>query len=236
MKRKLSLHLITVMLAVVIVAASSVCIHAASISAKKLTLEKGESASLKVSGVKVKWSSSKASVAAVSSKGKVKAKKPGKAKITARKGNRKWTCTVTVKKASGGMTPYEKKLYKKLMGFKKRYPEKTRWNNDVEYRWKGGLYAVSCGCDAFATRLSDELFGDVPARMLKSVPKKLRPGDIIRMENDTHSVIVLRMKGKDVEVAEGNYIFRGIGGGVHWGRKIGPKELKKHFTYLLTRY
>ena len=47
-------------------------------------------------------SSSKKSVATVSSKGRVKAKKKGSATITAKVGKKKYTCKVTVKKASNG--------------------------------------------------------------------------------------------------------------------------------------
>lgn len=67
---------------------------------QKLTLYAGGSATLKVKGTssKVKWSSSKKSVATVSSKGKVTAVKAGKAKITAKVETKKLRCTVTVKK------------------------------------------------------------------------------------------------------------------------------------------
>lgn len=69
------------------------------ISKKKATLYVGQTLTLKVKGTnkKVKWSSSKKSVATVSSKGKVKAKKKGTATITAKVGNKKYNCKVTVK-------------------------------------------------------------------------------------------------------------------------------------------
>lgn len=65
----------------------------------KVTLYEGKTTTLKVKGTKkkVKWSSSKKSVATVSSKGKVKAKKKGTATITAKVGNKKYKCKVTVK-------------------------------------------------------------------------------------------------------------------------------------------
>lgn len=64
---------------------------------KKL-LVVGQSVRLKVTGTssKVYWSSSKKTVASVSSNGKVKAKKAGKAKITARVGSSKKHCMITV--------------------------------------------------------------------------------------------------------------------------------------------
>ena len=69
------------------------------ISEKKLSLTVGEASTLEVFNAgdkKIKWSSSKKSVATVSSKGKVKAKKAGTAKITAKIGKKKLTCKVTV--------------------------------------------------------------------------------------------------------------------------------------------
>lgn len=66
----------------------------------KLYLAKGETYKLKVynTSKKVTWSSSKKSVATVSSKGLVKAKSNGSATITAKVGSKKYNCKVTVKK------------------------------------------------------------------------------------------------------------------------------------------
>jgi hypothetical protein len=52
---------------------------------------------LKNNTKKIKWSTSNKKVATVTSKGKVKAKKAGKATITAKVGSKKYTCKVTVK-------------------------------------------------------------------------------------------------------------------------------------------
>lgn len=76
-------------------------VDAATIKLNKttLTLTKGKTATLKISGTskKVTWSSSKKSVATVNSSGKVTAKKAGTATITAKVNNKKYTCKVTVK-------------------------------------------------------------------------------------------------------------------------------------------
>lgn len=68
------------------------------INKKKLTLARGKSYRLKIKNAKqkVKWSSNKKSVATVSKKGIVKAKKKGKAVIIAKIGNKKLKCKVTV--------------------------------------------------------------------------------------------------------------------------------------------
>lgn len=63
-----------------------------TLNVKNVTLTTGTSKQLKVSGIKagkVKWSSSRKSVASVGRKGKVTAKKPGKATITAKFPGRK---------------------------------------------------------------------------------------------------------------------------------------------------
>ena len=73
-------------------------VEAASLNKTKVTLIKGESVQLKVNGTAkaVQWSSSGKSVAAVSSKGKVTAKKKGTVKITAKTGNKNYVCKVVV--------------------------------------------------------------------------------------------------------------------------------------------
>ena len=73
-----------------------------SINKKSLSLTVGQTATLKVTGTKkkVKWSSNKKAIVTVNQKGKITAKKSGKAVITAKLGKKKYTCKVTVKKAA----------------------------------------------------------------------------------------------------------------------------------------
>ena len=70
---------------------------------KKVTMNVGKTKRLKVKGTKkkVQWKSSRKSVATVSKKGVVKAKKKGTATITAQIGKKKLRCKVVVKKNSG---------------------------------------------------------------------------------------------------------------------------------------
>lgn len=69
---------------------------------KKVTLVQGKKKKLKVRnlrrGRKVKWYSTKKSVATVNKKGVIKAKKKGKAYIVAKVGRKKYRCKVIVKK------------------------------------------------------------------------------------------------------------------------------------------
>jgi hypothetical protein len=75
---------------------------AIKLSKKEITLEAGKSQTLKITGTKQKvtWSSSKTSVATVSSTGKVTAKGAGTAVITATVNKKKYTCKITVKTAT----------------------------------------------------------------------------------------------------------------------------------------
>lgn len=70
---------------------------------KKVSLAAGGKVTLRLKNweKRVAWSSSKKSVAAVSGKGVVRAKKKGTAKITAKAGSKKYVCKVTVTKSSG---------------------------------------------------------------------------------------------------------------------------------------
>lgn len=89
----------------------------------KLSLYVGKTAVLKVKNnkKKVKWSTSRKSVAAVSKKGKVSARKKGTATITAKVAKKKLKCRVTVK---------EKIVYKTqtIENFE-NYEVGTDWNN-----------------------------------------------------------------------------------------------------------
>lgn len=78
---------------------------------KKLTLNVGQSYTLKLKkGTrvykkgKVKWSSSNKKIASVSKAGKVKAKKAGTAKITAKLSGKKYICKLTVRKENTSAT------------------------------------------------------------------------------------------------------------------------------------
>ena len=71
---------------------------AVKLSRTRLSFCIGETQTLKVTGTsdKVKWSSSDKSIAKVSSKGKVKGMKPGKATITAKVAGKQLKCKVTI--------------------------------------------------------------------------------------------------------------------------------------------
>lgn len=76
------------------------------LSKTKITMTVGQSKKLKVKGIskkrakRIKWKSSKKKVVTVTKTGKLKARKAGKAVITAKIGKKKLKCKVTVKKRS----------------------------------------------------------------------------------------------------------------------------------------
>lgn len=78
----------------------TVIVEVPKMSKTSVSLDVGENYQLKVNGTKQKvtWKSSNKSIATVSSKGKVSAKKTGKATITAAVGGKKYTSKITVKK------------------------------------------------------------------------------------------------------------------------------------------
>lgn len=72
-----------------------------ALNISNISLSVGQSQTLKVSNAKnVKWTSSRKSVVSVSQKGTIKAKKAGKATITASFSGKKLTCSVVVNKPS----------------------------------------------------------------------------------------------------------------------------------------
>ena len=98
MKKFISFILILALCIPLISPATAFAATTIKLNKTKLELHEGESYTLKLKGASgtVKWSSSKKSVATVSSKGKVKAVKEGKATITATYKNKTYKCAVTV--------------------------------------------------------------------------------------------------------------------------------------------
>ena len=86
------------------------------------------------------------------------------------------------------------------------------------------------GCAAFAFELSDAAFGSLPGTEHYDV-SAIRVGDIIRMNGDSHSVIVLEVQSDGIVIAEGNY-----NSSVHWERFISFTEVQSSLTYIWTRY
>ena len=122
-------------------------------------------------------------------------------------------------------------VYAAMIAMKAQYPEGTPYTNDDYYAWNGGYFSGGYGCAGFAFMLSDAAFGNLPVRVLETFDT-VRPGDILRINNDTHFVIILEVTDTGVVVAEGNY-----GGTVHWGRTFTKEQVFSPMTnYMMTRY
>lgn len=124
----------------------------------------------------------------------------------------------------------ERSVYTTIIAQESQYPEGTSWTNENSYTWKGGIYHTGYACAAFAFMLSDGAFGDRPARKHTNIGD-IKVGDILRVDQDTHSVILLSRDAQKITLAEGNY-----NGTLHWGRELTWDELKATFDYALTRY
>ncbi len=131
-------------------------------------------------------------------------------------------------------------VYDTLIAFRDRdgYTEGTTWTDATHsYTWHGGPVAGNItsgtGCAAFAFQLSDAAFGDLRARTYTTGNfniSDVRPGDILRINNNSHSVIVLQVTASGVVIAEANY-----NKSVHWGRVLSKAEVEAA-SYFITRY
>ena len=128
------------------------------------------------------------------------------------------------------LTPEEQRVHQILMEMKKRYPEGAVWGSKAFYAWEGGIYAGGRGCAAFAFMLSDEAFGVKPAYIHKDI-NRIKIGDAVRINNDSHFVVIIEKTTSGVVVVEGAY-----NGTVHWGRTFSLTELRICMTYIVSRY
>lgn len=148
--------------------------------------------------------------------------------------------------AAEGAVPTYREAYDAMIALKDEYPEGMTWTNyepygsegqlGSAYTWKGGsIYGAKSGvgCMAFAFILSDEAFDNLPARAIekgKFTFEDVKVGDILRVNGNSHSVIVLQKSEAGVIVAEGNY-----NKSVHWGRSMSAASVK-NADFIITRY
>ncbi len=188
----------------------------------------GKSVDLELEGAEeAVWSSADDDIAEVDDGGKVTGKRVGKTTITCTASNgSSCECTVMV---TNTYTPTQ--AYNALIKLKSIYPEGMKWNNSRYYKSADLKQCAGRGCHAFALAVSDAVFGSQPFTKKHSNFNKIKAGDLVRLNNDTHTVVVLKVKKNSIVVAEGNY-----GGTVHWGRTIKLSTLKKTGNYVMTRY
>lgn len=137
----------------------------------------------------------------------------------------------------------ESVAYSRIIAMKSKIPDYTLWDNSVTYTWTGlvqnyGTRLTGGGCVAFACILSDAAFGyNAPAtRVNAPSPDSIRIGDIIRINNDTHSAMVIGTDGNEFTLAEGNVRIMHNGSYVPvviWNRKIAKSTA---INYVWTRW
>ena len=150
--------------------------------------------------------------------------------------------------ARDGAIPSPSQVYDAMIALKDQdgFREGTTWTNfepygskgnlGSAYKWNGGaIYGANSGvgCMAFAFILSDEAFGNLPARPIKKGSfsfEDVKVGDILRVNGNSHSVIVIQKGAGGVTVAEGNY-----NKSVHWGRAMNPTQVE-NADFIITRY
>ena len=122
-------------------------------------------------------------------------------------------------------------LYEKMIAKKEEYPEGMPWTNENKYCWKG-TNGCGGGCSGFAYLLSDAAFDDLKALKLSPCPTTFRVGDVVRIYNDTHFVIILKIdkNTNTIIVAEGNY-----NQSIHWGREFTINSLQSTCNYIFRR-
>lgn len=130
----------------------------------------------------------------------------------------------------------------RLLEWQEKIPDGTYWDNykpfgkegylGKSYRW--GVQndvKLGLGCVAFAYLMSDVAFGTMPYAEYTATKDNVRPGDVIRINDDRHSIIILQVNQDSFTIAEGN-----SGKRVRWGREIEKDKLIASITFSYTRY
>ncbi len=131
--------------------------------------------------------------------------------------------------AAAGYTARE--VHDSMLALQSTYYEGRRWTNSNYYAWKGGIFTGGYGCAGFAFALSDAAFGNLQARKVTKIDyPSLRVGDILRVNGNSHSVVIIEKYDDFVVIAEGNY-----GSTIHWGRTMTRADVLKA-DYYMTRY
>lgn len=181
------------------------------ISSRSITLIKGQSKTLKVSGTKKKvtWTTNKKSVAVVSSKGKVTAKKKGTATITAKVAGKKLKCKVTVEQprlsksyivlTTGGTRQLS------LKGTSQKVKWSTKKSSIATVTSKGLVKGVKAGETTITATVSGKKYScDVKVISLEKNYEKLKSYILKKgkVDDNGDSYIQYRMQQEDVEEDE----------------------------------
>ena len=163
----------------------TVCITEAAprISSSKLTMIKGQSRTLKITGLKkgqkITWKSSNSKIIAVNKAGKLQAKAKGSATITGTVSKRKYTCKVTVQAPKLNKTSVTLKAGQsyqlKLIGTNQKITWKSSNSKIVTVNKAGKLSARSAGNATVTAQVNGIRFVCKVKIQKKAVPAKPAP-------------------------------------------------------------
>ena len=188
--KKILISLITVFVLAMLPAESAilpgtVCVTEAAprISSSKLTMIKGQSRTLKITGLKkgqkITWKSSNSKIVAVNKAGKLQAKAKGSATITGTVSKRKYTCKVTVQAPKLNKTAVTLKVGQtyqlKLSGTNQKITWKSSNSKIVTVNKAGKLSARSAGNATVTAQVNGIRFVCKVKIQKKAVPAKPAP-------------------------------------------------------------
>lgn len=188
--KKILISLITVFVLAMLPAESAilpgtVCVTEAAprISSSKLTMIKGQSRTLKITGLKkgqkITWKSSNSKIVAVNKAGKLQAKAKGSATITGTVSKRKYTCKVTVHAPKLNKTAVTLKVGQtyqlKLSGTNQKITWKSSNSKIVTVNKAGKLFAKSAGNATITAQVNGIRFVCKVKIQKKATPAKPAP-------------------------------------------------------------
>lgn len=127
----------------------------------------------------------------------------------------------------------DEEVTRRILSLKSAFPEGLTWKGGTHLYDNLQFPTCGAGCVSFAMQVSDLVYGK-DAKVVRLAPERvsrIKPGDILRVRKNTHSVVVIRVDGDVLTLCEGNYY-----GTVHWGRKIKVSSLAGDITYVERRY
>lgn len=188
--KKILISLITVFVLAILPSESAilpgtVCVTEAAprISSSKLTMIKGQSRTLKITGLKkgqkITWKSSNSKIVAVNKAGKLQAKAKGSATITGTVSKRKYTCKVTVHAPKLNKTAVTLKVGQtyqlKLNGTNQKITWKSSNSKIVTVNKAGKLFAKSAGNATITAQINGIRFVCKVKIQKKAAPAKPAP-------------------------------------------------------------
>ena len=163
----------------------TVCVTEAAprISSSKLTMIKGQSRTLKITGLKkgqkITWKSSNSKIVAINKAGKLQAKAKGSATITGTVSKRKYTCKVTVQAPKLNKTSITLKVGQtyqlKLSGTNQKITWKSSNSKIVTVNKAGKLQAKSAGNATVTAQVNGICFVCKVKIQKKAAPAKPAP-------------------------------------------------------------